>query len=114
MADVSEYEVRCPRCNVTFPIGTKVCLHCGGATGPSSGARGRIRFGEAPHASTAPAAPDTARFELVQPARAVPIDGLPEEEEVPQRGGWIRGAGTLVWILLAIGISVARSCSEGG
>ena len=27
----SPYEVRCSRCDVTFPIGTRQCIHCGGA-----------------------------------------------------------------------------------
>ena len=28
----SPYEVRCLRCDVSFPVETKVCLHCGGRT----------------------------------------------------------------------------------
>ena len=30
------YEVRCAQCDVSFPVGTKVCIHCGGRTGKSS------------------------------------------------------------------------------
>lgn len=114
MADVTEYEVRCPRCDVSFPTGTKTCLHCGGATGPSTGPRGRVRVAEWARPSRDEQASDMARFELAQPARATPIDAqIAEEDDTPRRGGLIRGAGTLVWILLAIGISIARSCSEG-
>ncbi len=29
----SPYEVRCPRCDVSFPVGTRTCLHCGGPNG---------------------------------------------------------------------------------
>ena len=29
----TQYEVRCLRCNVSFPPGTRRCLHCGGRTG---------------------------------------------------------------------------------
>lgn len=113
MADVSEYEVRCPRCDVSFPTGTKKCLHCGGATGPSLGPRGRIKIVERAPGRAAAEAPDPDRFELAQEFRAEPIDGEPEEEQ-PQRSGMLRALATVVWILIAIGISFARSCSEGG
>ena len=26
---VNPYEVRCTRCSVSFPVGTRVCMHCG-------------------------------------------------------------------------------------
>jgi hypothetical protein len=29
----SPYEVRCPRCDVSFPTETRQCIHCGGPTG---------------------------------------------------------------------------------
>lgn len=29
----SPYEVRCPRCDVSFPVETRICIHCGGPTG---------------------------------------------------------------------------------
>ena len=32
------FEVYCDRCRVTFPVGTRRCLHCGG---PTSASRGR-------------------------------------------------------------------------
>jgi hypothetical protein len=28
-ASPNPYEVSCARCRVTFPVGTRVCLHCG-------------------------------------------------------------------------------------
>ncbi len=28
----SPYEVRCPRCDVSFPVETRTCIHCGGPT----------------------------------------------------------------------------------
>ncbi len=33
----SPYEVRCPRCDVSFPVETKTCIHCGGPTGEAGG-----------------------------------------------------------------------------
>jgi hypothetical protein len=32
--DRSDFEAQCRRCDVTFSIETRTCLHCGGATGP--------------------------------------------------------------------------------
>ncbi len=32
----TRYEVRCHRCDVSFPIGTKRCVHCGGRIGDAS------------------------------------------------------------------------------
>jgi len=112
MADVSEYEVRCPRCDVSFPTGTRKCLHCGGATGPSHGPNGRRKGVERVAVRVADDAPDPKRFELAEVRRAEPIDGEPEDED-PRRGGVLRGVATVVWILIAIGISLARSCSDG-
>jgi hypothetical protein len=31
---MSPYEWWCPRCQVTHPPGTRVCIHCGGPVGP--------------------------------------------------------------------------------
>lgn len=44
--------------------------------------------------------------------RPLPVDDEPEEDETP-RGGILRAAITLIWILLAVGFSVARACSDG-
>ena len=113
MADVTEYEVRCPTCDVSFPTGTKRCLHCGGATGPSRGPRGRIKAAGRTPARVDEGSPDPKRFELAEVFRGEPIDAEPEEE-ASQRGGLLRGIATVVWIAIAIGISLSRSCSEGG
>ena len=46
----SPYEVRCPRCEVSFPVETKTCMHCGGPTG----APGQILSENPVLSSTAP------------------------------------------------------------
>lgn len=33
MPEASTYEVRCERCQTSFALGTKQCVHCGGAIG---------------------------------------------------------------------------------
>ena len=32
-SEASPYEVRCARCDVSFPVEAKTCMHCGGPTG---------------------------------------------------------------------------------
>jgi hypothetical protein len=114
MADASEYEVRCPRCDVSFPTGTRKCLHCGGATGPSRGPRGRTGLRERAPSSVADGSPDPKRFELAEVRPAEPIDA--DEEAAPPRraSALLRGIATVVWIAIAIGISLARSCEGNG
>jgi len=35
---VNPYEVYCTRCSVSFPVGTRVCLHCGQPIGRAAAA----------------------------------------------------------------------------
>jgi len=101
METVSQYEVVCRRCNVTFPVGTKVCIHCGGGTSAS-----HVQVPESP-----PHGHDMAEPVPIP----VPIDVFEEEEEAPAKGSSkLRSLVTLVWILLAVGFSVVRACNEGG
>lgn len=37
-SDRASFEVRCPHCDVSFPVETRTCVHCGGKTVPSTGA----------------------------------------------------------------------------
>ena len=101
----SPYEVRCPRCDVSFPIETRRCLHCGGPTGEVEG---------------------TAVFEtLVQSSAASaeefpgPIEEIPDRDErvleasdEPSSIGrsLIRSLGGLVWVVVLIGFTLARNC----
>ena len=83
------YEVRCPRCDVTFPLGTRRCIYCGGPTGPAeaSGLRAAMR--------SLPAGPEPA-----------------EEEEMEARPRGLLGRGVAVlWLLAALAISIYRACA---
>ena len=123
------YEVRCPRCDVTFPIQTRVCVHCGGRTAATS-----ERF----------LAPTSAEFEIPDdsmgraPTTVEPVDETPfifgspgdlgspgdtesgsDEfgvEREAQPPGFartlMRNVGGLIWVLLLIGFSIARSCEQ--
>jgi len=111
MAKAYEYEVRCPRCDVSFPKDTKKCIHCGGPTGASHrpGNRMQAGFSSDPFDPTTPEAGTRAATGFLRPR---PLDHEPEEEEEVSRGGLLRAAITVVWILLAVGFSVVRACSE--
>lgn len=110
MAKAYEYEVRCGRCNVSFPKGTKKCLHCGGPTGPSHGPGSSMRPGRL-EALFDPREPEKGTHADDGFLRPSAVDEEPEQE-VGRAGGLLRGAITVVWILLAIGFSIARACSE--
>jgi hypothetical protein len=86
------FEVHCARCRVTFPLGTRRCIHCGGRTGPTR---------EAPTARLAAALDDEdggggSAFE-VDPAQLGP----------PQRFSPL----TLLWIALVVGGYAMRTCT---
>jgi hypothetical protein len=81
------FEVYCDRCRVTFPLGTRRCIHCGGPTG-SSPRRLPSPFGAASGAEEIEAEldPTLARRRLLSPL-------------------------TLVWIVLIVGGYLIRACS---
>ncbi len=111
MAKAFEYEVRCPRCDVSFPPGTKKCLHCGGRTAKSLGPGPRM---EPDYSATPfdPRMPEHGTHAEDGFARPLPADAEPDEES-PVRGGLVRAAVTVLWILAAIAFSVMRACQEG-
>jgi len=90
------YEVRCPACAVSFPVGTRRCIHCGGATAVPQTAARLAALRELP-------------FEF-EPAEGPLMEDEPEEE-APRRGG--RGL-ALMWLLLAVAASIYRTCSQAG
>ncbi len=81
-------EVRCYRCDVSFPIGTKVCLHCGGRTG-------------APPVLSLP-------VELQEQDGIDPEDLI--QEGVSKRSP-LRLAVGGIWLLLALVGSLFRACT---
>ncbi len=137
----SPYEVRCARCDVSFPVGTKDCIHCGGPTGPP---------GAEPSLSTAvdtgsgfdpgTAVPEPSTFggyddaysdSSVDLERARgpygmgdfgdtapgdvevydPEDDRSGEAQSPMRA-ILSSLGGMIWIVIFVLISIARSCGE--
>jgi hypothetical protein len=78
-------EVYCNHCRVTFPMGSKRCIHCGG---PLSRERGT------PGVDLGSATPEVFPEEEV-PTRRSPFSPL-----------------TLVWIALLLGAYLTRMCAE--
>ncbi len=82
------FEVRCPDCRVSFPVGTRRCIHCGERLGR------RLQLGTAPGPGG------------IEPMPAEE----PEEEARPRR--LTRGIGGL-WLFLALAGALYRACTGG-
>jgi hypothetical protein len=89
---MAAYEVRCETCRVTFPLGTKRCLHCGGRLG----ARESIPPLSAVFSESAELDPEI-------------LDG--GEAEQTGRRGPVRLAMGVVWVLLALVGTLYRICA---
>ena len=87
--ETSPYEVRCPRCSVSFPVGTRSCLHCGGRVGRGA------------------------------PLREEPIGPVLDETGVEEDGelavpSAARRIGSIsLWVIVALGAALSRLCAEG-
>ena len=109
---MSQYEVWCHSCDVTFAPEQKRCLHCGGRTRPEVPSYGKHRILDAEplpfsqelfksEASTVTATPDL-------PFAADPV----EAEGEPARRSLLRAGMTVVWMVLLAGGYAWRACSQ--
>ncbi|MBW2273843.1 MAG: hypothetical protein JRG96_11260 [Deltaproteobacteria bacterium] len=104
------FEVRCHRCDVSYPVETKRCLYCGEK--PSAGPP-RIdlldlrevenRAGEAIAERASPGFPRPLESGQEQEAEV--------EEEVSTRQALPRVLMSLVWVILLVVVSVYRACT---
>ncbi|MBW2315245.1 MAG: hypothetical protein JRH10_13730 [Deltaproteobacteria bacterium] len=94
MSNPPAYEVSCQFCSVTFPIGTKHCIHCGERIGraplfqPTAGEDGM------------PVLQEAEPYELTEAAD--------EAEEAPRKWRGMRVGITLLWLVLAAALRVCR------
>ncbi|MFP6655183.1 MAG: hypothetical protein VCB25_06120 [Myxococcota bacterium] len=110
----SPYEVRCFRCDVSFPVETRICMHCGGAIARAHVARllGTEAWQESSAAAYSPEPiepPDGSLFTLPKfdsSEREVPLS----EEPTSTGRSLIRGLGGFVWVILLIGFTLMRNC----
>lgn len=131
----SPYEVRCPRCDVSFPVETKTCLHCGGRTSeagemfemedPAEFATGSGVDSYTLSSSRSAEAGSTeadSPFGVLEEAgifrdesRSEPANDRAYQEEAQPPGfvqTLMRSAGSFIWVLLLIAFSLSRSCSD--
>lgn len=133
----TSYEVRCGRCDVSFPVGTRSCIHCGGPTGAAAGfAAQEVVVAPASDTSHAPPLPPEAmpvEVEPIEPDASSPLRSGssitqtisesiygpgPNERELEiadEPPSMVRSLlsslGGLVWVILLIGFTLARQCS---
>ena len=105
------YQVYCHSCNVTFPTGTKRCLHCGSRTrleAPLGGSLNRP-------ATEMMAAPlDLANEVLaIRSLPNLPVsESALEPEAVPARRSLLRAGMTVLWMILLAAGYAWRACSQ--
>ncbi len=94
----------CPRCDVTFPVETRTCIHCGGPT-TASGAH-------AVHdEEMQPIGIDVSGSPL--PRRGEMPGEVHEEAEAPSvLRSIVNSLGALLWIALLVIFSLARQCGD--
>ncbi len=90
----SPYEVRCHHCDVSFPVGTKTCLHCGERVGGGP----FFRIGTDPTESVFEQEPVFGEAEAA------------EEPDAPRRP--FRFGVTMIW-LAALVLSAAQRACQG-
>jgi len=101
----TQYEVYCRQCRVSFPVGTRVCMHCGGRTGQ------RPAAGDPDTTPQEHGPPPPELFPMFETESPQPI-GEDSEEETPGRSP-SRIVMGVVWVLVAIVGSIYRVCSGG-
>lgn len=108
----SPYEVRCPRCDVSFAVETRRCIHCGG---PTSASDSLPSIGFAAGSSlpwNRPAETSTGAPEEI----GVPGGGgseVPEKAPISTGATLLRTFGSLIWVVAIVAFSILRSCNEG-
>lgn len=131
----SPYEVRCPRCDVSFPVGTRTCLHCGGPTGEAgplfemddpaeysmeTGGEGYTISSSRP--ADAGAQRKESPFGVFEEAGIFQDDSRsePANDRAYQQDAeppsfvqtLMRSAGSFIWIAVLIAFSLSRSCGN--
>ncbi len=128
-SESNDYEVRCPRCEVSFPVEIKVCLHCGGRTGPGDQAHAAKPFfdfnsdsdTESGVVDTGFDAPfsseqtdDSEAFVIAPPEDTIAIETRDESSSPAGVGRSILGSmGSLIWVAMLIAFSVYSQLCGG-
>lgn len=109
----SPYEVRCFRCDVSFPVETRSCMHCGGAI---TRAHAIESFDTAPWEESAsayspePIEPSGDSVFVLPEFNSDEREAAAPEESTSIGRSIIRGLGGFVWVILLIGFTLVRNC----
>jgi len=108
----SAYEVRCPRCDVSFAPETRICVHCGGRTGSEAPALVQQWLEPGEEVSTShgpePIEPEPDPIFSMSPSGTDAGETQEESGSLPRT--LLRSLGTLVWVGLLIAFTLARNC----
>ncbi len=120
------YEVRCPRCDVSFPVETRRCVHCGGPTSAAGASPAQaldttglpewIRTRTSEEEGRSPGAYDAAGpAEVAGAPGAGHADRVDVPEEAPSSlaSTLLRTFGSLFWVIALVAFSILRNCGEG-
>lgn len=134
----SPYEVRCPSCDVSFPVETRRCIHCGG---PTAGAGSFVAMDDpAELAAPLESGGMSTRPSSIEPESSAgsPFGGIgesifgessatndaPHDEHGDDRSyegehgppsfvrSLMRSMGSVIWIVILIAFSLSRSCGN--
>ncbi len=104
----TDFEVRCDDCSVSYPIGTKRCMYCGGRPGHKPLFARQLQFdplGEL-ELSEEPIEPIDSL-----PSMNTPIDQQDDEAGEQPRSSLFRLFGNLSWVILFALITLYRACT---
>ena len=114
------YEIRCQRCDVSFPPESKVCFHCGERIRPQRQILTSVPALEEAFQDIIPAEMLAGKSSSAaipgSPGIKIPADPpetIEEEEEEQPRFSKSRLLGNLVWIVLAVLASAFQVCRGG-
>lgn len=107
MESASPYEVRCPSCDVSFPTGTRRCMHCGARTGPS-----RFQAPQIPPGLLGTSQDREEDLDLHFEG-AGPSDPIADEAPRVRKRGRLNASVSLIWIVMALVFTLMRACGGG-
>ena len=106
---MSEFEVWCNHCDVTFPVKTPRCLHCGGRTSPERLQRSMrdvdpmaLRDASRPMLATDP----DSFHQIIEEG---PVEAVDEE---PGGRSLLRAGMSVIWMILLAAGYLWKSCTE--
>ena len=118
------YEVRCPRCDVSFSVETRRCIHCGGPTSaadvpPASVIDPAVMPPWVRTSKAESGSPDPYDGSSSSGTAQIPGAGNAESVEAPEdapsslASTLLRTFGSLFWVIALVAFSILRNCGEG-